>query len=81
MAKTERQTEITERHRIAAPDGQLGVVEARTTFMRIQYLDLSWSEWQVEVTRFFWGRTQVNLREDGNWETPEISPRLLTRQA
>lgn len=78
MSRTERRDAV-ERHRVMTPDGQESLVEATTTFMRVQYLDLSWSEWQQEVTRFKWGRMPVNLREDGDWETAELQPRRLTR--
>lgn len=78
MAKQERRTDV-EHLRALAPGGAEATVTAAITQLRVQYLDATWSEWQVESINFNWGRIPLNLLEDGDWETVEPSPRRLTR--
>ena len=78
--RTERKTERTDIHKATAPDGTPADIVETTTFMRLQYMDLTHSEWQVEVVRLTWGRIPVNPREDGDWETAEPWPRRLSRR-
>lgn len=80
MTTMDRDNKLTSQWTVVTDDGTQGELREYTEFIRVQYVDGSWSEPQPGLRRLFFGRIPVNLLEDGSWETAESPPRRLTRR-
>lgn len=80
MATMDWKEELTARIDAMTSAGDPATLTEHTRFFRVREWDGSWSPWQPADRRYAWRSIPVNPREDGNWETAEYEPRLLTRR-